>query len=239
MQIPYRRFAKYFYLRESIKETYKAYVKEQKELGLRVLSESAMYKILPQNVCSQKNIPFMECLCVKCLNLSHLIDVLRVAHTVMEKRAILNVMASICPILINRNELDKPLEEIEADSSQNDKLMKDPVIHFCNIEQVQLDDKSFKFRKKANSTISNDVKEESKKHHPNKFLLGSQNAPQNLLVKTVVLNCKQACMFRECNKCGFHKLFQKTHEDNENPALEYSKGMIWCKWCSFVEKFNG
>ena len=28
MQIPYRIFAKYFYLRESIKETYKAYVKE-------------------------------------------------------------------------------------------------------------------------------------------------------------------------------------------------------------------
>ena len=44
MQIPNRRFAKYFYLRESIKETYKAYVKEQKELGLRVLSQSAMYK---------------------------------------------------------------------------------------------------------------------------------------------------------------------------------------------------
>ena len=121
MQIPYRRFAKYFYLRESI-ETYKAYVKEQKELGLRVLSKSAMYKNLPQNVHSQKYIPFMECLCVKCLNLSHLIDSPRAACIVVEKRATLNVMASICLFLVNRNEPERPLEEIEADSFQNDKL---------------------------------------------------------------------------------------------------------------------
>ena len=34
MRIPYRRFTKYFYLWESIKETYKAYAKEQEQLGL-------------------------------------------------------------------------------------------------------------------------------------------------------------------------------------------------------------
>ena len=34
MQIPYRWFAKCFYLRESIHDTYKAYVAEQKQYGL-------------------------------------------------------------------------------------------------------------------------------------------------------------------------------------------------------------
>ena len=178
MQCPYRRFAKYFYLIESIKETYKAYVKGHRALGLRVHSEIAMYKNLPQNICSPKYIPFMECLCAKCLTLSHMIDALSVANIAVDKRVILNVMASICPFLIKRNEHEEPLEEIEADSSQNDKLMKDPVIHFGNIEQVELDDKFFKFRKKANSTISNAVKEESKKHDPNRCLLGTCNAPQ-------------------------------------------------------------
>ena len=67
MQIPYRQFAKYFYLRESIHDTYKAYVAEQKQYGFWVLSESAMYKNLPKFVCSQKYIPFIECLCVQML----------------------------------------------------------------------------------------------------------------------------------------------------------------------------
>ena len=70
--------------------------------------------------------------------------------------------------------------------------MKDPVISFGINEQVEFYNKSFKFRKKANRTISNNVKEESRKHDPNKFLLGFRNAPQNLSLKTVVLNCKQA-----------------------------------------------
>ena len=44
MQIAYRRFSKYFYLRESIHATYLAYVKEQKQLGARILKESTWYK---------------------------------------------------------------------------------------------------------------------------------------------------------------------------------------------------
>ena len=181
IQIPYRRFAKLFYLRESIKETYKAYVKEQKELGLRVLSMSATYKDLPHNGCSKKYIPFMECLCVKCLNLSHLIDALRAEHIVVDKRATLNVMASVCPFLINRNKLKEPLEEIEEDSSQNVKLMKDRVIQFGNNEQVEFNEKSFKFGKKANSIICNDVKGESKKHDANKFFVGFLKCSLKLL----------------------------------------------------------
>ena len=47
MTIPYGRFNKYFYLRDSIHATYLAYVKEQKWLGARILKESTWYKYLP------------------------------------------------------------------------------------------------------------------------------------------------------------------------------------------------
>ena len=93
MKIPYRRFTKYFYLWESIKETYKTYAKEQEQLGLRILSESAMYKCLPKNVRSQKYIPFMECLCVKCLNTVHTIEALRAAP----QHVVMNILMSVCP----------------------------------------------------------------------------------------------------------------------------------------------
>ena len=97
MKIPYKRFTKYFYLRESKKETYKAYAKEQEQLGLRILSESAMYKCLPKNVCSQKYIPFMECLCVKCLNTVHTIKALRAAGVVVPQCVVMNILMSVCP----------------------------------------------------------------------------------------------------------------------------------------------
>ena len=106
MQIPYRWFAKYFYLRESIKENCKSYVKEQK-LGLRVLSDNIMYR------------NYLECLLLEIYSIygmpmcevSHFVpSALRAAHIVV-KRAILNVMASICPFLVKRNDLEEPLEK--------------------------------------------------------------------------------------------------------------------------------
>ena len=102
MKIPYRRFTKYFYLWESIKETYKAYAKEQEQLGLQILSESAMYKCLPKNVHSQKYIPFVECLCVKCLNTVHTIEALRAAGIIVPQYVVMNILMSVCPFLVDK-----------------------------------------------------------------------------------------------------------------------------------------
>ena len=107
MQIPYRWFSKYFYLRESIHATYLAYVKEQKQLGARILKESTWYKYLPKNLCSQKYISFMECLCVKCLNFSLIVDALHALDIVVHRRSILNVVSTICPFLVHKHDLEE------------------------------------------------------------------------------------------------------------------------------------
>lgn len=235
MQIPYRRFAKYFYLRETIKDTYRAYVKEQKELGLRILSESSMYKNLPSNVRSQKYIPFMECLCVKCLNMSNLIDALKAAGVTVQRRAIQNVIASICPFLVHKKDIEGDPKPIQQESCQQ----KTTVIRFGKLEQAEFDKDTLKLGKISNTTITNNVRSDGKKHDPNMFLIGSQNAPQDITVETVVTNSRPECMFRECNNCGVHKLFHKLDKDNPNMASELTKSVVWFKWTSFVEKVNG
>ena len=168
MQIPYRQFAKYFYLRESIRDTYKAYVAEQKQYGLQVLSESALYKNLLKFVCSQKYIPFIECLCVKCLNFSLLVDALRVAGITVRRRAVLNVIASICLFLVNKDEVEKVLEVLPEDNTEK-KNAKGRTIQFGAIDCIEYEAESFKFLRKSSSTVSNNSGKEYK-HNPNKFL---------------------------------------------------------------------
>ena len=107
MTIPYGRFNKYFHLRDLIHATYLAYAKEQKWLGARILKESTWYKYLPKNVRSQKYIPFMECLCVKYLNFSLIIDALHALDIVFHQRSILNVLSTVCPFLVHKSDLDE------------------------------------------------------------------------------------------------------------------------------------
>ena len=237
MQIPYRRFAKYFYLRETIGATYKAYVKEQERLGLRVLSQSATYKNLPSNVRSQKHIPFMECLCSKCLNFAGFIDALITAGVQMERSSMLNVISSICPFLVHKKDITGKPAFIQT-SSQNTE--KKAVVRFGTLEEVQYEVDTFKFCKKSKTTISNDnVPSDSNKHDPNYFLIGSENAPADITSETVVLNATRNCMFRECTCCGVHNVFHKLVRDNPNLGSQLNKPVVWFKWTSFVETVQG
>ena len=206
MQILYRQFAKYFYLRESIHDTYKAYVAEQKQYGLRVLSESAMYKNLPKFVCSQKYIPFIECLCVKCLNFSLLVDALRVAGITVRRRAILNVIASICLFLVDKDAVDKIPEVLPQENTEK-KNAKSTMIQFGAIDHIEYEAESFKFIRKSSSTVSNNSGKEYK-HDPNKFLLGFANVPENLPVEILIRNALIECIFWNCSNCGVHKFFK-------------------------------
>ena len=81
-------------------------------------------------------------------------------------------------------------------------------IQFCDVEQAEYTDNSIKeiCRKKVIVT-NNEPKE--KKHDPNKFLLGYENAPEDLSSDIVVNNCNTACIFRECDICGLHKRMTK------------------------------
>ena len=134
------------------------YVTEQKKYGLCVLSESAMYKNLPKFVHSQKYIPFIECLCVKCLNFSLLVDALRVAGIIVKRRAILNVIASICPFLVDKDDLDK-IPEVLPQENTNKKNPKTKGIQFGTIDHIEYDKQTFKMYKKHSSTVSNEFQE--------------------------------------------------------------------------------
>ena len=49
-----------------------------------------------------KYIPFMECLCVKCLNTVHTIEALRAARVVVPQCVVMNILMSVCPFLVDK-----------------------------------------------------------------------------------------------------------------------------------------
>lgn len=116
------------------------------QYGLHILSESAMYKNLPKFVCCQKYIPFIECPCVKCLNFSLLVDALRVAGIIVKERAILNVIASICPFLVEKDNLDK-IPEVLPQENTNKKNPKTKGIQFRTSDHIEYDIQTFKMYK--------------------------------------------------------------------------------------------
>ena len=243
MQIPYRRFAKYFYLRESIKDTYTAYCKEQEALGLRILSQSGFYKNLPKNVRSQKYIPFMECLCVKCLNFAHFVEAIRSAGVQIDRRGLFSIISSVCPFLVHKDDISsapKPLKAPVQTSPDEDENVKKPVVQFGNLEKVFFDKTSLKSYRNVKTRISNDVSPTAtpKKHDPNYYLISADNAPSDITTEVFVRNAKPACIFRDCSDCGVKSLFNKMAKDNPHLGSSLSKPVVWYKWTSFVEKLG-
>ena len=196
-----------------------------------------MYKNLPKFVCSQKYIPFIECLCVKCLNFSLLVDALRVAGITVRRRAVLNVIASICPFLVDKDDLEK-IPEVLPEENTEKKNAKSRTIQFGAIDHIEYEAESFKFFRKCSSTVSNDSGKEYK-HDPNKFLLGFANVPENVPVEILIKNAFTECIFQNCSSCGVHKLFQTLCQMNLDISAYYDKKVIYFRWCSFVEKVRG
>ena len=237
MQIPYRRFSKYFYLRESIHATYLAYVKEQKQLGARILKESTWYKYLPKNLRSQKYIPFMECLCVKCLNFSLIVDALHALDIVVHQRSILNVVSTICPFLVHKDDL----EEYPVNSSPRSLVqpfMKPTSITFGHTELAEFDYDTIKINRKGIEDITN-VRQSEVKHHPDKLLITVDNIHEKIPVETVIMNSSPNCIMRNCNQCGVHKLYETIIRDNPGLCDKYNENVIWYKWSSPVEVIEG
>ena len=88
----------------------------------------------------------MECLCVKCLNFSHIIDALKAISLQVPQRALLNVLASICPILVDKEKIG-PL--ISNNSSKIEiPVQKESAIAFGSIEEVEFTSKSLNVKTK-------------------------------------------------------------------------------------------
>ena len=68
MQLPYKRTAHFRYMRTSMADAHKEYTKHQRRLGKRVLSITAVNRLLPKTVKPMSKIPYKQCLCSLCAN---------------------------------------------------------------------------------------------------------------------------------------------------------------------------
>ena len=103
------------------------------------------------------------------MNFSLLVDALRVAGITVRRRAVLNVIASIFPFLVDKDEVEKALEVLPEENTEK-KNAKSRTIQFGAIAHIEYEAESFKFLRKSSSTVSNDSRKEYK-HNPNKFLI--------------------------------------------------------------------
>ena len=74
LQLPFKKYAKYYYLRSTLAVAYDEYVRSQKTLGDTVLSKTSVYRCLKGKFRTRRKIPFKDCQCVKCVNGSLLVD---------------------------------------------------------------------------------------------------------------------------------------------------------------------
>ena len=79
LQLPFKKYAKYHYLRSTLAVAYHKYVLTQRESGDRVLSKMAVYWCLKGKFQTRRKIPFKDCQCHTCVNNSLLVDALIVA----------------------------------------------------------------------------------------------------------------------------------------------------------------
>ena len=99
LQLPFKKYSRYYYLRSSLAVAYHQYVVAQRKSGDRVLSKTAVYRCLKGKFRTRKKIPFKDCQCHTCLNNSLLVDALVVAGVKGISRSnTQNVLRSYCPL---------------------------------------------------------------------------------------------------------------------------------------------
>ena len=105
MQLPFKRFSKFYYLHTSLAVAYDMYAREQLKLGFKVLSQSSVYRSIKGKFRTRRRIPFKDTQCTDCVNYSLLVDALIVSKVKGIRRRITeNILNSLCPIDINNKE---------------------------------------------------------------------------------------------------------------------------------------
>lgn len=135
MQLPYKKYAKFYYLRSPLAVAYEEYAREQNALNCRVLSKSAVYRCLKGIFRVRKRIPFKECLCDVCLNNSLLVDALIAAgirH--VHRRITQNITLSFCP---TEKIKDLTSRKLELDESQQQSSLITDHNHDCIFRNCQ------------------------------------------------------------------------------------------------------
>ena len=79
MQLPFKRYSKFYYLHTSLAVAYDTYAREQLKLGFKVLSQSSVYRSIKGQFRTRRRIPFKDTQCRDCVNNSLLVDALIVS----------------------------------------------------------------------------------------------------------------------------------------------------------------
>ena len=104
MQLPFKRYSKFYYLCTSLAVAYNMYAREQLRLGFKVLSKSSVYRSIKGQFRTRRRIPFKDTQCTECVNNSLLVDAAIVSKVKGIKRRITeNILNSLCPIDTNIN----------------------------------------------------------------------------------------------------------------------------------------
>ena len=126
MQLPFKKYAKFYYLCTSLAVAYKSYAREQMKLGFAVLSQSSVYRCLKGKFRIRKKIPFKDTQCAECVNNSLIVDALIVGKVKGVKRRITeNVLNSYCE-----------LENNESDSNKKKQIKSSRKLEFRNEELI-------------------------------------------------------------------------------------------------------
>ena len=105
MQLPFKRYSKFYYLRTSLAVAYDTYAREQLKLGFKVLSQSSVYRSIKGQFRTRRRIAFKDTQCTDCVNNSLLVDALMVSKVKGIRRRITeNILNLLCPIDINNKE---------------------------------------------------------------------------------------------------------------------------------------
>ena len=115
MQLPFKRYSKFYYLHTSLAVAYDTHAREQLKRGFKVLSQSSVYRSIKCQFRTRRRIPFKDTQCTDCVNNSLLVDVLIVSKVKENNRRITeNILNLLCPIDTNRKNKE----------SQNDACRK-------------------------------------------------------------------------------------------------------------------
>ena len=155
MQLPFKKYAKFYYLRTSLAVAYDSYAREQMKLGFAVLSQSSVYRCLKGKFHIRKKIPFKDTQCAENISNSLIVDALIVGKVKGIKRRITeNVLNSY-----------GKLENNESDSNKKKEIKSSRKLEFCNEELITDHNRDCIFRQcKKCSTIN--YQESIRRHNP-------------------------------------------------------------------------
>ena len=126
MQLPFKKYTKFYYLGTSLAVAYDSYAREQMKLGFAVLSQSSVYRCLKGKFRIRKKIPLKDTQCAECVNNSLIVNALIVGKVKGVKRRIMeNILNSYCN-----------LENNESDSTTKNEIKISRKLEFRNEELI-------------------------------------------------------------------------------------------------------